>query len=195
MAAARAAAEVPEDAEEAIEQLGEPVGLFPSFAPEGGYVDAATAASHLAGQIEQRPDCTQIGAIAYAATQVASKAAGAEASKRYNASGLAGAALVNAIRSVGNISNSAGWTEEAAQCHLLRDIVGYPFRPLPCRSFPAHVVGLAQSCYETFPTVSEQYAILADALEDLGEAKAANHCRGPVHTKGCHILDWILGKG
>jgi hypothetical protein len=61
----------------------------------------------------------------------------------------------------------------------------------PGGTFPAHVVGLARSIYATFPAVSPEYAILADALEELGEAEAAAHCRQELHAKGCHVLDWV----
>jgi hypothetical protein len=80
------------------------------------------------------------------------------------------------------------------QAAILRCIVGNPFRPLPSRTFPAHVIGLAQSIYTAFPAVSEDYAILADALEELGEPEAAAHCRQELHAKGCHIVDWITGR-
>jgi hypothetical protein len=84
--------------------------------------------------------------------------------------------------------------EERAVCDLIREVIGNPFRPLPSRTFPVHVTGLAGSCYDGFPEVSCQYLILADALEELGESDAANHCRQPVHAKGCYVLDWILCK-
>jgi hypothetical protein len=73
---------------------------------------------------------------------------------------------------------------------LLREIFGNPFRPPPARKFPAEVRGLAQACYDD-PT---HYPVLADALDDLGEAEAAAHCRLPSHAKGCHVVDWILGR-
>jgi hypothetical protein len=80
------------------------------------------------------------------------------------------------------------------QCVYLRDIFGNSFRPLRPRTFPAHVVGLAQECYEAFPEVSDRFLILADALDDLGEAQAAEHCRRGGHVKGCHVLDRITGR-
>jgi hypothetical protein len=80
-------------------------------------------------------------------------------------------------------------------CLLLRELFGNPFQPLPPRSFPAHVVGLAQSIYAAFPAISPEYAILADALEEMGETEAAAHCRLELHAKGCHVIDLLLGKG
>ena len=73
---------------------------------------------------------------------------------------------------------------------LLRELFGNPFRPPAKRSFPAEVRGLAQACYDDH----SYYPVLADALDDLGEAEAAAHCRLPGHVKGCHVVDWILGK-
>jgi hypothetical protein len=82
----------------------------------------------------------------------------------------------------------------ARQCDLLRDILGNPFRRLPPRGFPAHVVGLAQAIYSAFPVVSPDYAILANGLEELGEDQAVAHCREAAHWKGCHVVDWILER-
>jgi hypothetical protein len=79
-------------------------------------------------------------------------------------------------------------------CDLVRDIFGNPFRPLGRRAFPADVVGLARECYAAFPAVSDRFLILADALDDLGEEQAAEHCRQREHAKGCHVLDWILER-
>jgi hypothetical protein len=80
-------------------------------------------------------------------------------------------------------------------CDLVRCAFGNPFRPLRPRAFPAHVVALARECYDAFPIVSDRFLILADALTDLGEEQAAEHCRQQEHAKGCHVLDWILGRG
>jgi hypothetical protein len=80
------------------------------------------------------------------------------------------------------------------QPHLLRCLFGNPFRPLLRRSLPPHVLGLAQSIYAAFPAVSPDHAILADALEELGETEAAMHCRQGFHARGCHVIDWCLDK-
>jgi len=81
--------------------------------------------------------------------------------------------------------------ELARQGKLLLDIFGNPFRPPARRSFPGGVRGLAQACYEGDSSI---YPILADALSDLGEEQAAVHCRTAAHVKGCHVVDWVLGK-
>jgi len=92
----------------------------------------------------------------------------------------------------GLAAHAAKTAARKEHCHLLRDIVGNPFRPLPPRAFPPHVLGLAGACYAAFPAVSDQFLILADALDDLGEGRAAAHCREPLHVRGCHVLDWVL---
>jgi hypothetical protein len=81
------------------------------------------------------------------------------------------------------------WLRQGA---LMLDIFGNPFRSPAKRKFPAGVVGLAQACYDGDQSV---YPILADALADLGEEQAAEHCREAGHVKGCHVVDWVLGKG
>jgi hypothetical protein len=80
------------------------------------------------------------------------------------------------------------------RCDLIREVLGNPFRPLQARAFPARVRDLAGAIDAAFPTVSRAYGILADALEELGEAEAAAHCRQAQHAKGCHVVDWILGR-
>jgi hypothetical protein len=84
-------------------------------------------------------------------------------------------------------------SERAVQSELLRDLIGDPFHPLaPAVALPPHVLGLAEECdggdVALFP-------LLADALEEIGQDQAAAHCRQPRHARGCHILDWILGRG
>jgi hypothetical protein len=83
----------------------------------------------------------------------------------------------------------------ASQCAVLRCLYGNPFRPLLPRPFPSHVVGLARACHDAFPEVSPEYLVLADALSDLGEDVAADHCREATHAKGCYLVDWVLGRG
>ncbi len=90
--------------------------------------------------------------------------------------------------------------EEAAQCHLLRDIVGNPFRPVSADSSwitwnNSTVPKLAQVIYDD--RAFDQLPILADALQDAGchSEDILNHCRseGP-HVRGCWVLDLLLGK-
>lgn len=87
--------------------------------------------------------------------------------------------------------------ERAAQCRLLRDIIGNPLRPAPSdprwRTTP--VLDLARTMYE-----SGDFApmpILADAMEEAGcdHLDTLAHCRGPgPHVRGCWVVDLILGK-
>ena len=94
--------------------------------------------------------------------------------------------------------------EAAAQCHLLRDIVGNPFRPVsiaPACLTP-QVVALAQAAYDLREMPAGtldafRIAVLADALEEAGcdNADLLNHLRGPgPHVRGCWAVDLILGK-
>ena len=91
------------------------------------------------------------------------------------------------------------------ECHrfelseLIRDIFGNPFRPVTFDSswLTSTTVALAQQMY-----ASRDFSampILADALQDAGceNEDILNHCREPngVHTRGCWVVDLILGKG
>jgi hypothetical protein len=100
-------------------------------------------------------------------------------------------------------AGAGGWPaeqeEEAAQCRLLRDLVGpLPFRRL--RVEPAWrvyndgaAVQLARWVYDA--QAFEDLPILADALEDAGCSNAVilEHCRRPgEHTRGCWVVDLVL---
>ncbi len=85
-----------------------------------------------------------------------------------------------------------------AQCELIRDIFGNPFRPVTFspewRTDTA--VSLARTMYE-----SREFGampILADALQDAGceNDDILNHCRdaNQVHVRGCWVVDLVLGK-
>jgi hypothetical protein len=94
--------------------------------------------------------------------------------------------------------------EQLAQCQLVRDIFGNPFRPVavaPAWLTP-QVVALAQATYEqrTLPAGTLDLAclaVLADALEEAGctEQALLSHLRsaGP-HIRGCWALDLLLGE-
>jgi len=89
----------------------------------------------------------------------------------------------------------------AAQPHLLRDIVGIPFRAV---SLPSSVlawndhtmVKLAGTIYEG--RAFDRLPVLGDALEDAGctSAKILSHCRRKKmgHARGCWVADALLGK-
>ena len=94
----------------------------------------------------------------------------------------------------GSILRSGG------EANLLRELIGDPFRRL---EVDAHRLGwsggvvrrLAESIYRD--RAFGQLPILADALEEGGcqDGKVLRHLRGPgPHTRGCHVLDLLLGK-
>ena len=88
--------------------------------------------------------------------------------------------------------------EKRAQCRLLREIFGNPFRP-PAFSSEWRTdtaIALARQMYEA--REFSAMPILADALQDAGcdNAGVLNHCRDPnaTHVRGCWVLDLVLGK-
>jgi hypothetical protein len=94
-------------------------------------------------------------------------------------------------------ANSALKGEVAAQCHLLRDIFGSPFRPVaPAPAWNDDAVRkMAQATYDG--RAFDRLPLLADALEDAGctSADILAHCRGPgPHVRGCWVVDLLLGK-
>jgi hypothetical protein len=98
--------------------------------------------------------------------------------------------------------NSEAWqaasgAEEKAECELLRDIFGNPYRPVTfSRSWRTNTaVTLTRQMYD-----SREFSampILADALQDAGcdSADILDHCRGPgPHVRGCWVVDLVLAK-
>ena len=87
--------------------------------------------------------------------------------------------------------------EKRAQCDLLREVFGNPFRKLRVRKdwLTSTVVALAQNIYEE--RVFDHMPVLADALQDAGcdNEEILNHCRGPgPHCRGCWLVDLLLAK-
>ena len=88
--------------------------------------------------------------------------------------------------------------ELRAQCDLLRDIFGDPFRP--ARFSPAWrtdaAILLAKQMYESRDFSA--MPILADALQDAdcNDEAILNHCRDRKrkHVRGCWVVDAVLGK-
>jgi hypothetical protein len=87
--------------------------------------------------------------------------------------------------------------EGRAQATLLRCVFGNPFRPVAFadswRSETA--VALASAIYSE--RAFDRMPILADALEEAGcdHPDVLTHCRGPgPHTRGCWVVDRVLGK-
>src|SRR5262245_33709309 len=88
-------------------------------------------------------------------------------------------------------------TGRMAQCALLRDIFGYPFRPVAFSRgwLTSDVVVLARGIYEE--RAFDRMPVLADALQDAGcdSEDILTHCRQPgEHVKGCWVVDLVLGK-
>jgi hypothetical protein len=89
--------------------------------------------------------------------------------------------------------------EFAAQCQLLREIVGTPPRAVVVDAASlAWIEGalrnVARAIYEG--RRFSDLPILADAIEEAGCASAdlLNHCRGPgPHVLGCWALDFLAG--
>jgi hypothetical protein len=94
--------------------------------------------------------------------------------------------------------------ERGEQCHLLRDIVGNPFRQFTVTRFwlTPTVANLATAAYDERELPSgrldpARLAVLADALEEAGcdNADMLAHCRQPgEHVRGCWVVDAVLGK-
>lgn len=90
--------------------------------------------------------------------------------------------------------------EEQAQAEVVRCIFGNPFRPITIDPASltwqdATVVKLAEAIYQE--RAFDRMPILADSLEEAGctDADILGHCRQPgSHTRGCWVVDLILGK-
>jgi hypothetical protein len=106
-----------------------------------------------------------------------------------------------AARAVVSAGGSAD-AERSQQCHLIRDIMECPYRPLLFVD-PVWLVWnggtvrkLAQSIYDE--RAFDRLPVLADALEDAGcpDTAILEHCRsGGEHMRGCWVVDLLLGKG
>jgi hypothetical protein len=92
-----------------------------------------------------------------------------------------------------------GWVQaEVEYAELVREIFGNPFRPVVLsREWQTDtVLSLAQQMYDAGEFSA--MPILADALQDAGcdNNDILDHCRGPgPHTRGCWVVDLVLGKG
>jgi hypothetical protein len=87
--------------------------------------------------------------------------------------------------------------EQIAQCHLLREIFGNPFRPVALNPswLSSTILALANGIYAE--RAFDRMPILADALQDAGCENLAilDHCRstGP-HVRGCWVVDLVLAR-
>jgi hypothetical protein len=87
--------------------------------------------------------------------------------------------------------------EQRAQCAMLRDVVGNPFRPI--RAAPgwltSEVVRLARAIYAE--RAFRRMGQLAEALVAAGcdREEILGHCLGTVHhVRGCWLLDLLLAR-
>jgi hypothetical protein len=85
-----------------------------------------------------------------------------------------------------------------AQCAILRELFGNPFRPVVIESAwrTSTVVSLAREMYEAHEFSA--MPILADALQDAGcdNEDVLHHCRdAATHIRGCWVVDLILDFG
>jgi hypothetical protein len=87
--------------------------------------------------------------------------------------------------------------EHVAQCGLLRELFGNPFRPflIDAAWRTPLVLTIAAGIYER--ELYDEMPVLGDALEDAGcdVEQVLAHCRsGTTHVRGCWALDALLGK-
>jgi hypothetical protein len=107
--------------------------------------------------------------------------------------------IITAARNVGEYPAPEA-AESAAQCRLLRDIYGNPFRAVAADAAwlawdGGTVPKLAQAIYDE--RAFDRLPVLADALEEAGctDPDLLGHCRRPgEHVRGCWVVDYLLGK-
>ena len=82
-------------------------------------------------------------------------------------------------------------SQKRAQCMLLRDIFGNPFRALPPR--PEAIAPLAEQVYAG---AWEKMPLLGEWLQEHGCWSEGEHCLDPKiqHVKGCWVVDWVTGR-
>jgi hypothetical protein len=88
--------------------------------------------------------------------------------------------------------------EKKAQCELLREVFGNPFRKVRVRKdwLTPTVLQLAEGIYAE--RAFDRLPILADALQDArcDSTDVLGHCSGAgPHVRGCWVVDLVLGKG
>jgi hypothetical protein len=144
-----------------------------------------------------RPATLALDAAAEAALAAAHEVAGVAAEQAAIGAEWAAAGASNSARTL-----PARVAEQEAQADLLRCLFGpAPFRPLPGLNpswltwEAGAVANLARAAYDG--RAFECLPVLADALEEAGCTDQAilTHLRGPgPHTRGCWVLDLLLGK-
>jgi hypothetical protein len=91
----------------------------------------------------------------------------------------------------------SGEAERAAQCRVLRDVIGNPFPPVTVDAgwLTPSVVEVAQAIYDQ--RAFDRLLELANGLEEAGCARpnVLAHSRDPgEHVRGCWVVDLLLGK-
>jgi hypothetical protein len=120
----------------------------------------------------------------------------------FAAAGLAAGRSLSAVKlsKLGEAAALAEAAERDAQTHLLRCIIGNPFKPL---SISPAVLAWHNGTVAKLATVIyddrrwEDMPLLGDALEEVScsDRDVLAHCRGPgPHARGCFVLDAILGR-
>jgi hypothetical protein len=105
--------------------------------------------------------------------------------------------VAEALEDLGTIWASAS-KERLRQAHIVREIVGNPFRSAAFNPAwrTSDVLLLAQGIYEV--RAFDRMPILADALQDAGctNEDILDHCRdaSATHARGCWVVDLVLGK-
>ncbi|MGE3808854.1 MAG: hypothetical protein AB7K24_29670 [Gemmataceae bacterium] len=165
-------------------------------------------------QVAYRPSESAAHACARLAVEVATAPKATEAAKCHlNAARAIGERDQPRPRTTPDLTLSVRWAppisseELVYQAHLLREIVGSPFRlvavdPDWLRWHDRTVVKLAQVAHEEREIPSglldaARLAIVADALEEAGctSTELLAHLRGPgPHVRGCWALDRLLGE-
>ena len=106
----------------------------------------------------------------------------------------------DALLSLSNDAAMASEDESAHHCHLLREIIGNPFRPMTIDPAwltwsPSTVVNMIQTIYDDL--AFDRMPLIADTLEQAGctNNDILQHCRQQgEHVRGCWVLDMLLGK-
>jgi hypothetical protein len=112
----------------------------------------------------------------------------------------ASAAALTVMVPSGHHGRAARARERLAQCQLLRDIAGNPFRSAAVANTwlawnDGIVPKLAQAIYDE--GAFDRLPVLADALEEAGceDAELLRHCRGGgEHVRGCWAVDLVLRR-
>jgi hypothetical protein len=98
------------------------------------------------------------------------------------------------------VLHAGGDAEWLAQCRLVREVFGNPFRAVTVdpgwlTANGGVALKLARAAYRE--QAFDRLPILADTLEDAGctSADVLGHCRdGGEHVRGCWVLDLLLNK-